>query len=70
VENSEFAQALGAALHRPAVVRTPAFAIRVMFGEGAEPVLGSQRVLPRVLEDSGFRFRYPDIRSALVAEVG
>ncbi len=70
VENSEFAQALGAALHRPAVVRTPAFAIRMMFGEGAESVLGSQRVLPRVLEDSGFRFRYPDIGSALAAEVG
>lgn len=70
VENAVFAKALGAALHRPAVVRTPAFAIRLMFGEAAESILGSQRVLPKVLEDSGFSFRYPDIRSALAAEVG
>jgi uncharacterized protein (TIGR01777 family) len=69
VKNREFANALGEALHRPAMLTTPTFALKLMLGEAAQVVLGSQRVLPKGLESTGFRFRYPDVRSALAAAV-
>ncbi|MEW6146295.1 MAG: TIGR01777 family oxidoreductase [Thermodesulfobacteriota bacterium] len=66
VTNSEFAEALGDALARPAIFRIPAFALRVFLGEMAdETMLSSTRAVPSRLLGSGFKFRYPDIKSAL-----
>ena len=67
VRNAEFATALGAAVHRPAVVRTPEFALKIVLGEGASAVMASERVLPRAAERAGFSFRYPEINEALRA---
>src|SRR5258706_158914 len=39
VTNADFARALGAALHRPAVVRAPAFALKLAMGQMAEETL-------------------------------
>jgi uncharacterized protein len=69
VRNRDLAQALGKALNRPAVVPTPAFMLRLVLGEFAGVLLGSQRALPRKLEAHGFRFHYPDIPSAVTAVV-
>jgi uncharacterized protein (TIGR01777 family) len=57
-------RALARALHRPALVPAPAFALRLVLGEFASEVLASQRVLPVALEGSGFRFDHPDLESA------
>lgn len=67
VRNREFAKALGAALHRPAVLPLPAFALKAIVGPqfAEEAVLASQRVLPTVLVESGFEFRDPEARTAL-----
>ena len=46
VTNSDFTKALAAALHRPALLPVPAFALRAILGEGAEALLHGQRVLP------------------------
>jgi uncharacterized protein (TIGR01777 family) len=70
ITNREFAAALGRALHRPAVVPVPAFALRLIFGEAASVLLGSQRAEPAMLRDHGFRFKYTDIDAALGAVVG
>jgi len=43
----------------------PKFALRVLFGEGAVPVLTGQRAYPKKLETVGFRFRYPSLAEAL-----
>ncbi len=59
------AKALGAALHRPAVVPIPGFALRIALGEYAGDILASQRVVPQVLERSGFVHRHGDLGSAL-----
>jgi hypothetical protein len=68
VTNAEFAAALGRALHRPALLPTPAFAVRLAFGKMAdELLLASARVVPRKLLDSGFQFRYPNLPEALCA---
>lgn len=65
VRNEQFAHALGEVLHRPAIVRTPATAIRLLMGESAVLVLGGQRALPKRMEDSGFAFRWYDLEEAL-----
>jgi uncharacterized protein (TIGR01777 family) len=68
VRNRAFVQQLGRALHRPAVVRAPAFVLRLALGELADTaLLRGQRVLPAVATANGFRFRYPDLKSALSA---
>jgi uncharacterized protein (TIGR01777 family) len=69
VTNEVFTAELAGALHRPAVLRVPGPALRAVLGEAAVELLGSQRVLPRRLLDSGFGFRHPDISTALAAEL-
>lgn len=57
VTNAEFTRELGRALHRPAFLPAPALALRLAFGEMADAaLLASTRVLPRRLEEMGFRF--------------
>ncbi len=65
VTNREFARALGAALGRPGFVPAPAFALQLLLGEMAGPlVLTGQRVLPARAQALGYHFRYPDIHQA------
>jgi len=65
VTNAELTHALAKALHRPAVVPVPRFALRLLFGEMAQVLLASQRVVPARLEEAGFRFRFPALGGAL-----
>lgn len=65
VTNAAFTRALGAALHRPAVVPAPAFALRVALGEAASVVLASQRVAPARALELGYRFAHPRLGQAL-----
>lgn len=65
VTNAELSHALGRALHRPSSLPVPALALRLRFGEGADPILTGQRAVPRVLAEHGFVHRYPDIDAAL-----
>jgi uncharacterized protein len=66
VTNAEFASALGRAMHRPALLPAPAFALRLALGEMAEALLlGGQRVLPAKAEGAGYRFRFRTVEDAL-----
>lgn len=66
VTNAEFTRSLGTVLGRPAVLPVPAFGLELLFGEMAgEALLGSQRVLPRRLEETGYAFRDPVLLPAL-----
>lgn len=65
VRNEQFAHALGHALQRPAFVRVPETAIRLLMGESSVLVLGGQRALPKRLEAAGFAFRWYDLEEAL-----
>jgi uncharacterized protein (TIGR01777 family) len=66
VTNREFSQALGRALHRPAAVPVPGFALDLKFGREFGAVLrGGQRVIPRRALDLGYEFHYADIDRAL-----
>lgn len=66
VTNRQLTDELASALHRPAFLPpVPSFLLRTILGEGAQVVLDSQRVVPRVLQDQGFPFSFPELRSAL-----
>jgi uncharacterized protein (TIGR01777 family) len=66
IRNTEFTQALAAALRRPAILRFPAGVLTALLGEmGRETMLGGQRVLPVVLQKKGFIFSHPDLHLAL-----
>ena len=66
VTNREFTKTLGRVLGRPTILPMPAFAARLAFGEMAdELLLGSDRVEPKKLQDSGYSFRHRDIETAL-----
>jgi len=68
VTNAEFARALGHALHRPAFMPAPGFALKLLLGEMAEALLLSgQRAVPAKATHLGFAFRYPQIDQALAA---
>lgn len=66
VTNREFTAALGTVLSRPTPFPVPAFALRLAVGEMADALLlASTRVVPRRLEETGFRFRFPELHGAL-----
>ena len=68
-DGAEFAAALGRALHRPALLRTPAFVLRLLFGEMAELLLTGQRVLPKRALAEGYTFSAADLPAAFAAVV-
>jgi uncharacterized protein (TIGR01777 family) len=65
VSNREFSKALGRALHRPAVVPVPAFALKVLYGGMSKLALEGQNAVPRRTVELGYRHRHPDLDEAL-----
>lgn len=65
VRNADFTRALARQLHRPAFMPAPYFGLRLVFGEFAEVLFASQRVIPKVAVDTGFVFQFPEIAGAL-----
>jgi uncharacterized protein (TIGR01777 family) len=63
--NRQFSKELGRALHRPAFLPTPPFALRVMLGEVAHVIATGQRVLPTRALALGYPFRFPTLAMAL-----
>ncbi|MFI1437436.1 TIGR01777 family oxidoreductase [Streptomyces lydicus] len=67
VTNREVTAVMGRVLHRPTLFTVPEPVLRVALGEFAGDVLGSQRVIPRRLLDSGFAYDHPRIAEAVRA---
>lgn len=65
VRNREFARSLGRALHRPALLPLPAFALRLALGELSGLLLGGQRAVPCRLLEAGYCFHFRDLDQAL-----
>lgn len=61
----EFTRTLGSIMKRPSLLKTPAFALRMLIGEGSQVLTASQRVTPRLLLDTGFQFEYPTLQACL-----
>jgi uncharacterized protein (TIGR01777 family) len=67
VTNKAFSEALGRALHRPAVAPVPALALRLRYGDMAEIVIAGQRAVPQRALEAGFAFQHPDLDEALAS---
>ncbi len=65
VTNAEVTKAMGEVLGRPTLLPVPGIALKVALGEFSSDVLGSQRVVPGVLEGTGFTWNDPSIASAI-----
>ena len=65
VTNQQFTAALARALKRPAFFPAPAFALRAVLGGFSTEILGSKKVMPKVLLDNDFEFDYPHLLAAL-----
>ena len=66
VTNADFIGTLGRLLHRPTVLPVPGFALRIVAGDFADVgIIAGQRVVPRVLERTGYRFRHRTAEQAL-----
>ena len=65
--NAAFSKALGRALHRPAFLPAPAFALKLILGEMAGMLLKGQRAVPKKLLGAGYKFKHPAIDGALDA---
>ncbi len=66
VRNDDFTRVLGRVLGRPTLLPVPAAVLEGLFGEMArELLLGGARAHPTRLQDSGFRFRDPELEGAL-----
>jgi uncharacterized protein (TIGR01777 family) len=65
VKNAEYTETLAGVLQRPALVSVPEFALKLLFGEMSAVLLSSQRVKPRVALETGYQFKFADLKSAL-----
>jgi len=71
VNQRRFAKTLGKVLHRPTLMRTPAWLLRLLFGDMAdELLLSGQHVKPTYLTTLGYSFHYPTLLSALTQCIG
>lgn len=65
VRMKEFGEILGSVLHRPHWIPAPSFALKLLLGEMSDLVLKGQKVLPNKLIESGYSFKYSNLRDAL-----
>lgn len=66
VTNEKFTKVLAGILNRPALFTVPAFALKLIFGEGAIAVTGGQFAPPKHLLDEGFQFSFPKLEGTLL----
>ena len=65
VRNTELVSEIGKVLHRPTIIPLPAFVLRMIVGQFADAILGSQHVVPTKLTTINFEYAYPTLASAL-----
>ncbi len=65
VRNAVFTREVARAVHRPAIIPAPAFAMRLVLGELSHLLLDSTRVVPNATEKAGYVFRFPTLQAAL-----
>ncbi len=65
VTMNEFAETLGKVMRRPSFIKVPAVALKLLLGEVAVEILGSQRVIPTRMLEAGFQFTYSTLEASL-----
>ncbi len=65
VTNTEFGRLIALVMGRPYWLPVPGFALKAILGEMSVLVLEGQKVLPCKLEETGFKFSFPNLKDAL-----
>jgi hypothetical protein len=66
VRMTDFCRMLGRIVHRPSWMHAPAWILKFVLGEMAEPLLlHGQKMIPQKLIESGFKFQFPKLEDAL-----
>lgn len=66
VTNRDFTRALAEFVRRPALLTVPEFALKLLMGEMAQSLLlDSCRAIPEKLQQTGFEFLNPSLKSVL-----
>ena len=65
VSNRVFSKELASAVHRPSLLMTPKWALRLAMGEMADLLVYGQNVVPQKLQKAGFKFQYEQLQPAL-----
>ncbi len=65
IRNKDFSDALASVLKKPAFLRVPRWALKLIFNDLADAITASQKVSPKKLIVAGYMFRFPDIKKAL-----
>ncbi|MFD1927835.1 TIGR01777 family oxidoreductase [Sporosarcina siberiensis] len=60
-----FGKTIGTVLNRPHWFPVPSFMMKIALGQKSALVLEGQHVLPTILQDNGFEFMFPTLKSAL-----
>lgn len=69
--NREFTKELGRIMRRPTILPVPGFFINALMGsERAMVLTQGQKVIPKRTQEAGYRYKYPDLSSALMEIVG
>lgn len=69
IRNRDMTKIIGKVLRRPTLFPIPKFALRILYGELAEVIMASARVVPQRLLSLGFDFRYPRFEEAFKASL-
>lgn len=69
IRNRDMTKIIGKVLRRPTFFPVPKFALRILYGELAEVIMASARVVPQRLLSLGFEFRYPRFEEAFKASL-
>jgi hypothetical protein len=67
ITNAEFVRVLARQLGRPTLLPVPEFALRIRYGEFADDILVSLRLVSARLGDAGFEFEHPDAPAIIAA---
>jgi uncharacterized protein len=62
---NDFGKSIGSVLHRPHWLPVPSFAMKMVLGQKSALVLEGQHVIPQVLKENGFEFKFPTLHLAL-----
>jgi uncharacterized protein len=65
VRMKEFSRELGKILKRPSMFPVPAFVLKILLGEMSEMILTGQKAIPQKLIEAGYKFKFPELKSAL-----
>jgi len=65
LSNAEIGKTLGKVMKRPYWIPVPGFALKLVLGEMSTLVLDGQYVVPKRLQDAGFKFKFPELEGAL-----